>query len=76
MTAVGQIWCENQEFAVVGACLADMLLDINLVCGPCIESMNGLVSKKTRDVWDRFVQENFPGVPSDFEPIPSQPAFF
>ena len=67
---------ENQEFALVAACLRDNLLDINLVCGACVESMNGFVSKKTRDVWDRFVEENFPGIPSDFEPLPSQPAFF
>jgi hypothetical protein len=67
---------ENDEFALVGACHSHLLLDINLVCGPCVEDMNRLVSKKTRDVWDRFVQENFPGVPADFEPMPSEPAPF
>lgn len=67
---------DNGEYALVAACLGGQLLDINMVCGHCIESMNGLVSKKTRDVWDRFVQENFPGVPADFEPMPTQPAFF
>ncbi|MEM7144332.1 MAG: hypothetical protein AAF591_04310 [Verrucomicrobiota bacterium] len=67
---------ENAEFALVGACLGNDLLDINLVCGPCVEKMNELVSKKTRDVWDRFVQDNFPGVPADFEPVPSDTPLF
>jgi hypothetical protein len=67
---------ENAEFALVGACHSDQLMDLNLVCGKCVEDMNHLVSKKTRDVWDRFVQENFPGVPADFEPMPSEPAPF
>ncbi|MEM8952560.1 MAG: hypothetical protein AAGD22_00270 [Verrucomicrobiota bacterium] len=62
---------ENAEYALVGACHGENLLDINLVCGACIEEMNQLVSKQTRDVWDRFVQDNFPGVPADFEPVPS-----
>ncbi len=64
----------NGEYALVAACLGEQLLDMNMVCGECVEIMNTLVSKKTRDVWDRFVQENFPGVPADLEPFPNQPA--
>ena len=42
-----------------------------------MEEMNALVSEKTRRGWDRFVEENFPGVPADFEPMPiNSPAHF
>lgn len=39
-----------------------------MICQDCEVSMSKLVSKKTRDTWDRFVEENFddpPGVGLD-----------
>ncbi len=63
----------NGEFGLVGACLGDQLLDGNMICSFCMEEMSELVSEQTRRTWDRFVEENFPGVPSDFAPMPSHP---
>ncbi|MCH2202866.1 MAG: hypothetical protein MK102_12915 [Fuerstiella sp.] len=34
-----------------------------MICQNCEASMSGLVSKQTRDTWDRFVEENFDGPP-------------
>jgi len=58
------------EYSLVGICLGEEIVDSNKICGLCMEEMNELVSEKTREGWDRFVEENFPGVPVDFEPFP------
>ncbi len=67
------------EFALVAGCVGTGLLDSHLVCIHCMEEMSSLVSEKTRNQWNRFVEENFPGVPTDFIPIPGEgkpaPAF-
>ena len=34
-----------------------------MICHDCELQMSELVSKKTRDTWDRFVEENFDGPP-------------
>ena len=34
-----------------------------MICQECEASMSELVSKKTRDRWDRFIEENFDGPP-------------
>ena len=58
------------EYGLVGICLGEAIVEANKICGLCMEEMSELVSKKTRESWDRFVEENFPGVPADFEPFP------
>ncbi|MCP5541992.1 MAG: hypothetical protein H7A52_17755 [Akkermansiaceae bacterium] len=58
------------EYGLIGICLGLDLLESNLVCGGCMEAMSALVSEQTRKSWDRFVEENFPGVPAGFEPMP------
>lgn len=58
------------EYGLVGICLGEGVVEANKICGLCMEEMNELVSKKTRESWNRFVEENFPGVPADFEPFP------
>ncbi|MCB1065968.1 MAG: hypothetical protein KDN20_24000 [Verrucomicrobiae bacterium] len=69
--------CENtregmttQDYGLVGICLGDGLAESNLICGECMEAMSECVSEETRKGWDRFVDENFPGVPADFRPMP------
>jgi hypothetical protein len=59
------------EFALVGACIGTGLLESHLVCEDCMEAMSQLISEKTRSQWNRFVDENFPGVPADFVPAPA-----
>jgi len=73
--------CENtltevqgEEFNLVGVCQGEDMLDSALICFDCQEAMNEIISEETRRTWDRFRQENFPGVPSDFEPMPNRPA--
>jgi len=62
----------RQEFALVAACQALNLLESHLICIDCMEEMSSLVSEKTRNEWNRFVEENFPGVPADFMPTPTE----
>ena len=67
----------TQEYGLVGICQGNGLIESNMICGQCMEDMNAVVSEKTRRGWDRFVEENFPGVPADFEPMPvNAPAQF
>lgn len=60
----------STEYGLVGICLGEAIVEANKICGLCMGEMGELVSKKTRESWDRFVEENFPGVPVDFEPFP------
>ncbi len=36
-----------------------------LMCGACEEKLGETISDETRDVWDRFIGEHFPGPPSE-----------
>lgn len=36
-----------------------------LICGDCEEKLGDTISDETRDVWDRFIGEHFPGPPSE-----------
>ncbi len=63
----------DDEFGIVGVCQGDRMMDSALMCIDCMEAMQEILSEHTRRVWDKFREENFPGVPSDFEPFPSRP---
>ena len=63
----------NDEFGLVGMCQGDRLMESAMVCIDCMEEMHEILSEETRQTWDRFREENFPGVPSDFEPFPANP---
>jgi hypothetical protein len=63
----------NDEFGLVGVCHHEAMVDSAMICSECMEAMNGVLSEETRRTWDRFREENFPGVPADFEPYPAQP---
>ncbi|MEX2581263.1 MAG: hypothetical protein WD342_19560 [Verrucomicrobiales bacterium] len=64
----------NAEFGLVGVCRGDAMVDSAMICLDCMEAMSEIMSEETRRTWDRFREENFPGVPSDFEPFPARPA--
>jgi hypothetical protein len=66
----------QNEYALTGICGGDLMLQGVMFCAPCIERTNELVSKKTRDVWRDFIDENFPGVPADALPAPSRVPVF
>ncbi len=63
----------NAEFGLVGVCQGDDMIDSAMICIDCMEAMSEIMSEETRRTWDKFREENFPGVPSDFEPFPSRP---
>lgn len=41
-----------------------------LMCGTCEEELNATLSSETRKMWDRFIEEHFPGPPSEIK-LPS-----
>ncbi len=53
-----------EEFSLTAACKGDQLVHDLMVCGPCRVEMQSLLSRETRGVWDRFVEDNLPGAPS------------
>ena len=61
---------EREEYALAAACHQLDLLHAIMICGKCSEKMQDLVSKHTKGVWDKFFEENFPGVPADALPQP------
>ena len=61
---------EREEYALAAACHQLDLLHAIMICGMCSEKMQDLVSKHTKGVWDKFFEENFPGVPADALPQP------
>ncbi len=38
-----------------------------LICSACEEKLGETISDETRDVWDKFIGEHFPGPPSEIE---------
>jgi len=66
----------QEEFSLTGICGGELMMQGVMLCSPCIELTNELVSKKTRDVWRDFINDNFPGVPADALPDPSRVPVF
>ena len=62
----------DEEFGLAGICQGDRMVDSAMICIDCMEAMHEVLSKETRETWDRFREENFPGVPADFEPFPGE----
>ena len=65
---------KNGDYSFAGVCVGDKMYDSAMVCFSCMEAMAAVMSEETRRTWDRFREENFPGIPSDFEPFPNQGA--
>lgn len=55
------------DFVITGICEGVNLIHSIMVCGKCGDGIQELISVKTRDTWRRFVDENFPGPPSEGE---------
>jgi hypothetical protein len=62
----------NEEFGIAGVCQGDRMLDSAMICIDCMEAMHAVLSEETTRTWRRFREENFPGVPGDFEPFPGE----
>ncbi len=63
----------NDEYGFVGVCHGKDMVDSAMICIECMEDMAEIMSAETRQTWDRFREENFPGVPGDFKPMPTKP---
>ncbi len=63
----------GDEYGLMAMCHGTDMFDSAMVCIECMEDMAEIISDETRQSWDRFKEENFPGVPADFEPMPSRP---
>lgn len=62
----------NQEYSLVGIFESLALIESVMICGGCTETMNELLSEKTRGVWGDFINDNFPGIPAESLPDPSK----
>lgn len=65
---------KDKEYGLVGMCHHENMFDNAMICYGCMEDMAAIMSEETRRTWDKFREENFPGVPSDLEPMPAPPA--
>jgi len=64
---------EAESYSIGGVLLgSDMLFDPYplCLCGTCEEEIQELLSKKTRGMWDDFVDDHFEGPPADVEELP------
>lgn len=56
------------EHTVMGLLVGRQLItNINTICGACTEGMEEILSQKTRDLHDDFIERNFPGVPANLD---------
>ena len=48
-----------------------------LMCSTCEETLGETISDETRNMWDRFIADHFPGPPSEIKlPSGNKPSFF
>ena len=66
--------CEfvNLEYSVGALCHGSHMVEGFVICEPCMDSTNSLISDKTQGIWDDFLSENFPGVPANALPAPGK----
>jgi len=59
----------GEEYELGAVCLGSRLArPPAAMCGDCSAKMQEDLSKKTKDSWGRFVEDNVPGVPLEREP--------
>lgn len=64
------------EYTLGAVCQGSEMLEALMICAPCTEKSNSVISKKTQGIFGDFINDNFPGVPADALPDPSQLTFF
>ena len=55
---------EDAEFSLSASCTGRRLIHELMICGGCRHEMQSLLSTQTREVWERFLSENFPAPPA------------
>ncbi|MFL2451885.1 MAG: hypothetical protein ACJ0IB_07485 [Verrucomicrobiales bacterium] len=63
---------DGNEYSIGAMCMGMDMIDGFIICSPCMEKTNSLISTKTKGIWDKFINENFPGVPADALPSPGK----
>lgn len=65
--------CHNdsfEEYSLMSMCRGSSMLALFVICHQCTESLEQLLSEKTRKVMGDFVDDKFPGVPAEFDLLP------
>jgi len=58
----------RDDVVVMGMCMGPVLMAPPVViCEACGESLNERLSKKTKESYGEFIENNFPGVPAEWE---------
>jgi len=53
-----------EEYTVTGMLIGtSLMMGPLMVCAPCLEGMESVLSKQTREAHGHFIEKNFPGVP-------------
>jgi len=60
---------EVLEYNIGIICHESSMVQGNFVCIDCVGRANKLFSKKTRDSWNDFMDNNFPGIPAESRPL-------
>lgn len=62
----------GEDRVLAGICARDRLvLPIVVCCSRCQERSQELLSARTREMFRDFIETHFPGVPAEWEPVPS-----
>ena len=65
--------CSGEELLVLGQGEAAIPMPC-LICDRCNQGLEKKLSKATREEWDRFVEEHFPGPPGvELDPVHDRP---
>ncbi len=61
---------EFSEYSVRAMCQGSQMLAFIVICHKCMEKMQELISEQTRKTMGDFIENNFPGIPAEFNPAP------
>lgn len=60
----------DREYVINALCKGNGLIEMFMICQRCMEKLDSLLSQKTREAMQHFIETKFPGVPAEFYPIP------
>ncbi|MAB77829.1 MAG: hypothetical protein CMJ89_00625 [Planctomycetes bacterium] len=58
----------TREHSIGGILIGDRLIaNVSSLCGKCSDGLDQVLSQKTREAHDDFIERNFPGVPAELD---------
>lgn len=57
------------EYALLALCRGARMISSFAMCHKCMEDMESLLSQKTRERMKEFMDDKFPGIPAEFNPV-------